>query len=322
MILGNRLLLWLVITGVVQVGCAQSARYPLRLYDSDERQLLERATTVLVGKTVGVEWESARQPIKWSKQPGITSARLVKVKLSVEQVIRGTGDDAEVTAYYWAPEVFTNGSSLHMPMQGQRAVHYLVPDQGVLRYVTDLVRSTTPVFTAYHRQPPKAIGAGAEAKIAAMLLTPGEGMDAAEFITNLSTAAADSLQLVGFVGTLPLLEALAESPVWDVKWAACVQFYRSGFVGHDGCIEKLASEAVNQGREGELHSLQSQRTDAESRFRHAFLSDPIRTAKEYALLPGNSGVADFLEMLAQHPDKEIAIRAQQELRTCCRSGPA
>ena len=288
----------------------------------DERQLLEKATTVIVGKTVGVEWESARQQISWSKQPGVTSVRLFKVKLSVEQVIRGTRDDAEVTAFYWAPEVFTNGSSLHMAMQGERAIHYLVTDRGVLRYVTDLVRSTTPVFTGYHRQLPKAIGSGAEAKIAAILLTPGEGLNVAEFITNLSTAAADSLQLVGFVGTLPLLEALANSPVWDVKWAACVQFYRSGFMGHDRCIDNLAPEAIAHGRGAELRSLRSQRTDAEPRFRHAFLSDPIRTAKEYALLPGKSGVADFLKMLAQHPDKQIAIRAQEELRSCCQSGPA
>jgi hypothetical protein len=321
MMLRNRLLLGLTIMGVVQAGCAQSARYPLRLYDSDERQLLEMATTVVVGKTVGVEWESARQPIKWSKQRGVSSARLVKVRLLIEQVIRGIADNAEVTVYYWAPEVVTNGSSLHMPLQGERAVHYLVTDQGDFRYVTDLVRSTTAVFTGYHDQPPKATGSGAEAEIAAVLLTPGEGMNVAEFTRNLSTAAAGSLHLVGFVGTLPLLEALAQNTVWDVRWAACVQFYRSGFMGHDRCMDKLADEAVEHGREAELRSFQNQRATAEPRFRHAFLSDPIRTAKDYASLPGSSGIADFLTMLAQHPDKQIAVRAQGELRTCCQSGP-
>jgi hypothetical protein len=317
----NWLLLWSVIISLVQGGCAQRARYPLRLHDLDEQQLLERATTVVVAKTVGFEWEAASQSVHWSKQYGVLSARLVKVQLSVEQVIRGSGDGAEVTAYYWAPEVFTNASSLHIPMQGERAVHYLVTDRGVLRYVTDLVRSTTRLFTGYHPQSPRGPGAGAEARIAALLLTPGEGMDVARFITNLSTATGDSLKLVGFVDTLPLLKALAESPVWEVRWAACVQFYRSGFMGHDGCIDRLAPEVVRHGREAELLSLQGQRTDAEPRVRHAFLSDPIRTAKNYAVLPGKSGIADFLNMVAQHPDKQIAARAQQVLRTCCSGGP-
>jgi len=308
--------------GFVEVGCAHSARYPLRLYDLEERQLLEKATTVIVGRTTEAQWEPARQPISWNRQPGISTARLVKVRLSVEQVIRGTANDSQLMAYYWAPEVFTNGSSLHLPIRGERAVHYFVTEQGVLRYVTDLVRSTTPVFTGAHSQPPKAIGASVEAKIAAILLTPGEGMNVGEFTTNLSTAAADALQFVGFIGTLPLLEAFGKSSVWDVKWAACVQLYRSGFMGHDGCIDKLAPEASEHGRETELRTLQAQRANADSRFRHAFLADPIRTAKDYALLPGNAGIADFLRVISQHPDKELAVRAQKELESCCRGGPA
>ncbi|MCC7154887.1 MAG: hypothetical protein IT161_09960 [Bryobacterales bacterium] len=315
MIFRNKLILGLMVFGVLQPGCANSARYPLRLYDLDERQLLDQATTVLVGRTLGAQWETARQEIRWSGQYGVSSVRLVKVRLSVEQVIRGTEDDkTEVTAYYWAPEVFTNGRALHLPMQGERAVHYLVTGQGQVRYVADVMRSTTPVWTGFHRQPPKAIGTGAEAKIAAVLLTPGEGMNVARFVTNLSTATGESLRLVGFVGALPFLKALADSPVWEVQWAACVETYRSGFIGHDGCIDKLAPEAVKHGREVELRNLQSQRTAAEQRFRHAFLSDPVRVAKDYAPLPATSGIADFLTMLAQHPDKKIAARAQEELR--------
>ncbi|MGJ5820891.1 hypothetical protein [Paludibaculum fermentans] len=322
MMLRNWLLLGTAILSLVQVGCAQGTRYPLRLYDFDERQLLEKATTVVVAKTVGFEWEAASQSIHWSKQYGVQSARLVKVKLSVEQVIRGSAEGAEMTAYYWAPEYYTNGSSLHLPMQGERAVHYFVTDQGVLRYVTDLVRSTSPVFTGYHHQPPKARGTGAEAKIAAVLLTPGEGTDIAMLVTNLSTATGGALQLVGYVGTLPLLAALADNPVEEIRWEACVEFYRGSFEGHDGCIDKLASEAVEHGRKAELLRLQSQRMRGNQAFRQAFLSDPFRTAKQYAVLPGDSGIADFLNMLTQHPDKGIADRAREALRTCCRNGPA
>jgi hypothetical protein len=291
------------------------------LYDLDQPQLLRAATTVVVARTAGFEWESARQAVHWDKQYGVTSARLVKVRLLVEQVIRGSGDAAELTAYYWAPEHYTHGRSLHVPLLGERAVHYLTTDQGVLRYVTDIGKSTTRLFTGYHRQPPRTIGTGAEARIAALLLAPGEEMDVGDFTRNLPTSTGVAQLLAGYMVTLPLLEALTESPVWDIKWAACVQFYRSSFMGHDGCIDKLASEAVEHGRKEELLSLQSQRTGAEQRFRHAFLSDPIRVAKDYALLPGKSGIADFLTMLAQHPDKQIAARAQEELRTCCRNGP-
>jgi hypothetical protein len=321
MLLRNWLLLGAAIIIVFQVGCAQNARYPLRLFDLDERQLLGEATIVIVGETLAVEWESARQEIHWTRQYGVSSVRLVKVRLSVEQVIRGSAESSEVTAYYWAPEVFANGRALHLPKQRERAVHYLVTDQGVLRYVADVMRSTTPVFTGYHREPPSAIGSGDEEKIAALLLTPGEGMDVATFTMNLSTAVGDSLRFVGFVGTLPLLESLSGSPVWDVKWAACVEFYYSGFEGHDGCIDRIAPKAIAHGRHAELSKLEGQRAAAAAQFRHRFLSDPLRAAKDNARLPGNSGIVDFLSMLALHPDNQIATRAQEEMRTCCRTGP-
>lgn len=305
-----------------QAGCNQNARYPLRLLQLNDRELLEKAAIVVIGTTENFQWESARLPVNWSKQAGVSSARLVKAKLSVEQVIRGAVDGREAIAYYWAADVFTNASSLHLSARGERAIHYLVKEGDVLRYVVDLVRSTTPVFSGAHRQGPSSSSGGADKELAAILLTPGEGMDVAEFTKNLSTTVADALQLAGFTRTLPLLETLQRSPVWEIRWSACVQLFRSGFMGHTDCLDMLASDAVKHGREAELRSLQAQRTNAEPRFRHAFLSDPIRTAKDYALLPGNSGVADFLNMLAQHPDKQIAARAQEELRTCCRSGPA
>lgn len=312
----SRLLQGLLLTGVVEVGCAQSARYPLRLYALDERQLLAKASTVFVGETVGVEWQRTGRPINWVVQAGVRSARLVRVQLAVEQVVVGSVRNPVVTAYYWAPEVFTNGHSLHLPAQGERAVHYLVTEGDVLRYVADIGKSTTPIFSGYHGPSP-TVGASAESKIAALLLTPGERMNVAEFIRNLSTAAGVSLQLVGFAGTRPLLKTLAEDGPWDVKWAACVQLYRSGFVGQDTCIDELAPEAVKQGLEDEVKRLRIQRAIAGREFRKAFLADPIRQAKEYACLPGDSGIADFLSIVSQHPDNLIAARAKETLSTCC-----
>jgi hypothetical protein len=284
-------------------------------------QLLNSATTVILGKTLSAEWTSAAQPIRWSAQYGVSSVRLVKVKLSVEQVIRGSVENSEVTAYYWAPEVYTHGRALHTPSLGARSVHYLITGQGVLRYVADVMRSSTPVFSGHHRQSPWAAGSNDEAKIVAILLTPGEGMDVTRFSSNLGTATFDSLWLAGFNDTLPLLNALTESPIWDVKWAACVQLYLGGFEGQAGCIDQLAAEAIANGREAELRQLERKRKAASARFRQKFLSDPLRTAEESGILPGSRGVADYLEMVARHPDQEIALRAQQALQTCCWSGP-
>jgi len=317
----NGPLLGLIVLGLLQAGCAQSPRYPLRLHDLMQWQLLDGATTVIVGKTLSAEWTPAQQPIRWSAQSGVSSVRLMKVTLSVEQVIRGSVDNAEVTAFYWAPEVYTHGRALHSPSPGERAVHYLITSNGVLRYVADVMRSTTPVLSGHHRQSPWAAGSNDEVKIVAILLTPGEGMDVTRFSSNLGTATSDSLWLAGFGGTLPLLDALTESPIWDVKWAACVQLHLGGFEGHDGCIDRLAAAAIANGREAELRKLKKQRMAASARFRQKFLSDPIRTAEESGILPGSRGVADYLEMVARHPDQEIALRAQQALQTCCRSGP-
>lgn len=317
----NTTLLGLTVLGLLHGGCTQGAQYPLRLHDLMQWQLLDSATTVIVGKTLSSEWTSARQPLRWSRQYGVSSARLAKVNLSVEQVIRGSVENSEVTAYYWAPEVYTHGRALHTPSLGARSVHYLITDQGVLRYVADVMRSSTPVFSGHHRQRPWAAGAPDESRIAAILLTPGDGMDVAKFTSNLGTTTFDSLWLAGFNDTLPLLNALTESPTWDVKWAACVQLYLGGFEGQDGCIDRLAAEAVANGREAEVRKIEGGRRAASARFRQRFLSDPIQTAEELGILPGSRRIADYLEMVARHPDQEIALRARQALQICCRSGP-
>lgn len=321
MLICVRLLLVLSLALAVQTACGHGQRFPLRLYDLGERELLEKADTIVVGKTVGIEWDSARQPIRWSRQYGVSSVRLVRVRLSVEHVIRGAVDGPEVIVHYWAAEAFTNGVSLNLPSKEARAVHYLVTEDGRLRYVVDLVRSTTRLFSGYHRKAPEAAGRSAEARISSMLLTPGEGVNVEEFVTNLPTAAGTSALLAGYVQTLRYLEALAGSPNWDVRWGACLQLHRGSFKGQDRCVDQMAPEAVAHGHERELREIQSLRSAAEPRFQRAFLSDPIRTAKAYAVLPGERGVADFLGMLERHPNQQIATRAREELRKCCRGGP-
>lgn len=308
--------LTVVMFALLQTSCGDSSRYPLRLYDLTNRQLLERATLVVVGTTADAKWEPARRPISWSMQPGVSSAGLVKVRLNIEQVIRGEVNSGQITAYYWGADIFTNASSLQLPNMGERrAVHYLVREQGILRYVRDIMRSTTVVFSGGHLKPAAFTTETAEQTIARILLTPGEGMDAGEFTHNLPTTVADALQLAGFTETLPLLRDLSANPDWNVKWSACVQLYRSAFIGQDGCIDNLLPTAREHGRESELRALQLQRTNAH--FRNAFLADPIRIAKDYALLPGNAGIADFLRIIAQHPHKELAARARKALEGCC-----
>jgi hypothetical protein len=299
------------------VGCAQSTTYPLRLFSLTERELLDKATVVVIGTTSSAQWEGKTVPISWARQPGVSSVQLVRLKIAVERTLRGTTKDDQITVCYWAAAVFTNASSLNLPAIGQRGVHYLVSEHGTLRYVTDVVRSATVVFSGRHQQMPKSNGSAADVEIARTLLTPSEDMAVSEFTEHLRTATADSLQLVGFSGSLPLLRVLEKSSRWELKWNGCVQLMKSGFMGQGECIDRLSGIAEEHSKTLEFRALQAQRGRAETAFKRAFLANPVGTAKDYALLPGTDGIVDFLRLITQHPDKELSIRAQSELDRCC-----
>lgn len=308
----------LVVFFFVSVSAGEDARYPTRYFNLNESGLLQRADTIVVGTIADVTWGKTSIPANWTGQPFIETARLVTVRVVIENVIRGAVKTGELTVRYWGAGIYTNAHSLNRPIVGERALHYLVKENDGFRYVTDVIRSTTLVSSGTHPGSMIPGNTGAEVKIARILLTPGEDCDPAEFASGLGAAVQHSLELVGFTGTLPLMQALLQDPDVRIIEGACDEMYKQPFFGQESCIDKLKGRAGMS--DPRLKQLREGRIMATSHFKNAFREDPIRTAKEYSVLSGTNGIADFLHLIALHPDTQIAKRAQAELKTCCRNG--
>jgi hypothetical protein len=302
----------LVLFVAILSSCSAVDHVPIRLHNWDEPDLVKNANLIVLATTHRVEWEPVAIKVQWNLQPGVRSARLVRLDLQVEQVIRGTLKDVKIPVGYWAADVFTNASALHLPFTNERDIHYLTDDHGIYRYVADIVRSQTEVFSGAHNRATTSTDDTDQLRIAKVLLTPGERINAELFARNLATSTIRSLELVGFMRTLPLLRNLLQYQHPQVMWSTCVQMY--SFIGQDSCIDQLASHQLAGSRGQELDTLLATRKRGNVAFARAFLSDPLHTAKQYAVLRGDEGILDFLHLIAQHPDRTLAARALAELQ--------
>jgi hypothetical protein len=298
------------LTALFSTGCAR-AQLPLRLLDLKEASLIKNATLIVVGKTSRVDWQTETQPIAWSAEPGVLDARLVRIQLAVEGVIRGSLRKDSITVTFWAAGAFTNGRSLNLPVAGERAIHYLTENDGTIRYVTDIVRSATVLESGYHEVNLAETTDRALSEIAALPVIPGREMDHDAYLRNLGSAIAHASGLIGLTGALPLVRGLLTSEDRQISTAACIQLYRNGFIGQAECLDRLGT---SQREDASLHQILKQREAFEPRFKASFLANPLRTAAEYAVLPGDQGISDLLRLLLQYPDAAVARRAQDELK--------
>ncbi len=304
--------LQLVATFGLLMNCGENTIIGYRKHNLGERELLSESTTVVVGVVKDLTIFTKRLALNDQEQPYVKNVRLYKVRISVEQTIKGVPPASdEIDVYFWGVGEFTNAASLNWPDKGQRAIHYLTSEDGSLRYVTDLVRSSTTVFSGRHANEPNTDNASMI--IPKLLLSPSIGFAPEEFARNLSLSTYRSQELVGYVGTLPFLRTLLKDSNNQIKWAACRTLH--DFIGQDSvCLHEETATHNNSVTERERVELIESNSVAQIGFKKSFLKQPVQYASQYALLPGEEGIIDFLRLISLHPDPELAKRSAEELR--------
>ena len=286
---------------------------PLILRDVSVRDEARSATVIVLIMTKAFQLSSDVVTINWPSRPGISSSRLVKVGLQVEQVIAGEIGNRDLQVMYWAPETFTQAGSLDYPVIGEIAVHYLIGKSGILRYVRDLIGGKTMVYFGSHINQSTGGRMSPETKIIDVLLTPGAGINVDSFANHLGSSVSQSLLLAGFTETFPFVRKLLSYRNPLIQWKACVSLYEEGFVGQDGCVDGLITNPLAASRSAELKHVMDLRKASNDRFSRAFLADPLKTVASYSVLPGRDGLRDFLGLIATHPDPKLAAKAKAEL---------
>jgi hypothetical protein len=185
--------------------------------------------------------------------------------------------------------------------KGRRGLHYLrEPGVGV-SYVVDVYRSSS------------ALPAGGEAGgVTDEMAAVARGSLAGELLpgtcafdprrVRLSIAVGNAVAISGYSAVLPKLLPLAACADPEVRAAACAALAEHAFIGRQ-C--RAGETGTGEGR----GQSEARRAALERRFRARFLANPLGTAKEYAVLDGREGVADFLRLLEGHGDREVAAAA-------------
>ena len=158
----------------------------------------------------------------------------VRVRTSVENVIRGDVNTSTVEYSYWL-SVGTKVGEWNHALEGSRYIYFLRRDREGLRSVVDFWPSAIRVTTGRHTSLPK--DAALSEAIARILLLPGEFFDPREY--NLSDGISKSTQLIGEGASLKLVKTLVENDNPDVRKAACFELKR--YTRQDHCDQQQGS---------------------------------------------------------------------------------
>ena len=200
------------------VSCGRSPR--LVDYNVNADYLTEIFPAPLVVVAVIASDTLVRDPVSSHSDLGLL-LQLRKVRVRVENVLRGKTSCGAMTIYYFGWHDYTGGNRpLGAWKEGDRRIFWLREDSGVLRTACDARDCTMPVYSGAHphykADQQKPLGYA----LADIWFTRGEGATDADFVRQVDW---------GYPSTVPetylieKLQRLAAAGIPSVRAAACKQ---------------------------------------------------------------------------------------------------
>jgi hypothetical protein len=119
-----------------------------------------------------------------------------------------------------------------------RYVFFLMRDRGVIRAVRDYWRTNILVHSGRHKALPFTSDVSLQERIAVLLFSPGDDLNASWFSHGLSDASGFAYWPLGPWQTANALKALLSNPNPTIRVGACEELTLD-FVGQDGCWNTL-----------------------------------------------------------------------------------
>jgi hypothetical protein len=251
---------------------------PVRNENANWSDAFHDAKVILVGRVISAE---------------VGPRRLLRARLAVENVLQGDAAEGPVDLYSYATDLAPR----------ERYVFFLTRDRGVLRTVWDHRQSAIAVGSGLHRSLPLP-GRPAAERVAAMLLTPGDGMSAGELARELPGSVAFAMGHIGRWRTAKLLKRLSSGGAIAIRQSACEQL-TEWYWGQDACWDQLGNGGRGRG------TAVSRATEQERRARTA---DPDRWWKQMSTAMPPATLLDELRLLTTHKDPRIRNRFCRFLR--------
>jgi len=154
--------------------------------------------------------------------PVVQSCRLIKVHVTVENVLQGAVSTAQPLTFYFY-SVYLSGSSgdINSLRDEGRCVFFLNRENGVLRAVWDVMRSNIIVSSGKHNALLLSNHDPLSERVAGMLFTPGNDMSPSQFSDGLLRATGFAFVPIGTWRTAKLLTSLLQSSERAVRVGAC-----------------------------------------------------------------------------------------------------
>jgi hypothetical protein len=191
-----------------------------------------RAPIAVVGRVLSVHQIGG---VRSSSSTPAIKVELVRVRVAVENVLKGRVTHPEIDFFYFRYSAYTRidiGVFAYQPQRGDHRVFFLREENGIFRAVKDVTDYTLQVHSGSHQGTAPPPGSSLREGVGWVLLTPGRGMKDAVFAEYLNTAFHDAVLMSSDTYALNLLNPLlksdsaairteAESIVASVKACAC-----------------------------------------------------------------------------------------------------
>ena len=248
---------------------------------------LPRLPVIVLGRVLAVRDGPAASPDAW---------HLVRATVQVEEVLQGQASPGSADFYFHLGGRTGDWNSLQ---PRERYVFFLTRDHGVLRAAWDHWRSAIPMASGIHRGLPLSPGRPLVERVSVMLLTPGGGLNPAQFVGGFARSVPFAIGHLGRWRTAKLLKQLTADPRPQIRLGACAQL-TARYWGQDACWEQV------DGSEPGLNGAKVSR--AAERDRRARTADPDRWWSQMSAAYPPADLLDELRLLTTHKDPAIRAR--------------
>jgi len=194
----------IALLALLTTSCTETApKLRLLLPPNDARgDMFRSAEIIVVGKVRSMTFVG----------PIVQSYRLIKVCVTVENVLQGAASTAQpLTFYFYSLYLLGSSGDVNRLREDHRYVLFLKRESDVLRAIWDVMRSNIIVSSGKHNTLPLSDQEPLSERIAVMLLTPGEDMNPIQFSDGLLRATGFTFVPIGTWRTAKLLISLLQS---------------------------------------------------------------------------------------------------------------
>ena len=238
----RRVLLQVALLAVAALQMAFSQQSQPKLdfrwrHDMSFTQMIEASSVIIVGQVRSLQYVGAS--IQAVDDTGYQGRwQLVRVRTTVEHLLKGAADDRLVCFYFYVSLGPTSGdwNALHA---GDRCVFFLTTEHGTPRAIRDHWRSCIEIGTGRHFKLPLTEENSIEERIGALLLTPGDGLVPERVHRLISQSVTLGEEWLGCCRTRELLVSLSHHRSEDVRAAAVDQLKIRSYDSDDCACPEL-----------------------------------------------------------------------------------